>query len=196
MSRASTTIRESSIAGSLFLHTLAFGDAAKGIASDTLKLSVCSPTVEPSFVEQARTRLVTESLFLDDRPGALLRFMVEPNLTQVIRRQMEEVEANELRADLDRRIRNLFGAAGGSFGLLDLPGRCLPGRRYSGGWSTQPGPASSRRVRHQCRPPGAPSAYRGDFQAQGDRQAIAQVRNNLVFVVADERQVKNMKDRV
>ena len=86
---------------------MAFGDAAKGIASDTLKLSVCSPTVEPSFVEQARTRFVTESLFLDDRPGALLRFMVEPNLTQVIRRQMEEVEANELRADLNERIRNL-----------------------------------------------------------------------------------------
>ena len=32
-------------------------------------------------------------VLLDDRLGALLRFMVEPNLTQVIRRQMEEVEA-------------------------------------------------------------------------------------------------------
>ena len=57
------------VARTVFLHTLAFGDAAKGIASDHLKLSVCSPIVEPSFVEQARARFITESLFLDDRPG-------------------------------------------------------------------------------------------------------------------------------
>ena len=184
------------VARTIFLHTLAFGDAAKGIASDTLKLSVCSPTVEPSFVEQARTRFVTESLFLDDRPGALLRFMVEPNLTQVIRRQMEEVEANELRADLNERIRNLFGAAGGSFSL-----QAFPAGAYEVDDTVGDGRPNLVLLHHDAftinaDPQGLPPLIEEIFTHKGTDRRLREFRNNLVFVVADERQVKNMKDRV
>ena len=184
------------VARTIFLHTLAFGDAAKGIASDNLKLSVCSPTVEPSFVEQARTRFVTESLFLDDRPGALLRFMVEPNLTQVIRRQMEEVEANELRADLNERIRNLFGAAGGSFSL-----QAFPAGAYEVDDTVGDGRPSLVLLHHDAfainaDPQGLPPQIEEIFKFKGTDRRLREFRNNLVFVVADERQVKNMKDRV
>ena len=184
------------VARTIFLHTLAFGDAAKGIASDHLKLSVCSPTVEPSFVEQARTRFVTESLFLDDRPGALLRFMVEPNLTQVIRRQMEEVEANELRAELNERIRNLFGAAGGSFNL-----QAFPAGAYEVDDTVGDGRPNLVLLHHDAfainaDPQGLPPLIEEIFKYKGTDQRLREFRNNLVFVVADERQVKNMKDRV
>ncbi|MFI5458100.1 MAG: ATP-binding protein [Isosphaerales bacterium] len=184
------------VARTVFLHTLAFGDAAKGIATDHLKLSVCSPLVEPSFVEQARARFITESLFLDDRPGALLRFMVEPNLTQVIRRQMDEVEATSLRTELDERIRNLFGASGGSFNLQPFP---------AGGYEVDDLVGDGRPnlvlLHHDAfainaDPQGLPPLIDEIFKYKGADQRLREFRNNLVFVVADERQVKNMKDRV
>jgi hypothetical protein len=73
------------LARTIFWQTLAYGDAARGISPEQLRLSVCSPAIEPSFVDQARLRFVTDSLYLDDHPGVPVRFMVEPNLNQIIR---------------------------------------------------------------------------------------------------------------
>ena len=184
------------VARTIFLHTLAFGDAAKGIASDQLKLSVCSPMVEPSFIEQARSRFVTESLFLDDRPGALLRFMVEPNLTQVIRRQMEEVDPNMLRTELNARIQNLFGASDGSFNLQPFPAG--PGDVDD---IVGDGRPNLVLLHHDAfainaDPQGLPPVIDEIFKLKGADQRLREFRNNLVFVGADERQVTNMKDRI
>lgn len=184
------------VARTVFLHTLAFGDAAKGIASDHLKLSVCSPTVEPSFVEQARTRFITESLFLDDRPGSQLRFMVEPNLTQVIRRQMEEVEADELRVELNERIKNLFGTSGGSFNLQPFPAGAYEVEDIIGDGRPNLVLLHYDAFAINADPQGLPSLVEEIFKYKGTDQRLREFRNNLVFVVADERQVKNMKDRL
>src|SRR5262249_18850650 len=105
------------IARTVFLHTLAHGDAAKGILPDRLKFAVCSPSIEPSLIEQSRVRFLTESLFLDDRPGSPMRFQVEPNLTQLIRKQKTDIDASEVRVELHERIRQLFGAPAGAFNL-------------------------------------------------------------------------------
>ena len=184
------------VARTVFLHTLAYGDSAKGIAPDQLKLSVCSPTVEPSFIEQARLRFMADSLFLDDRPGSPLRFMVEPNLTQVIRRQMEEVDASEVRAELDERIRNLFGASGGAFNLI-----LFPAAAYEVNDGVGDGRPNLVLLHHDgfsinADPQGLPSQIEGIYKHKGTDQRLREFRNNLVFVVADDRQVKNMKDRV
>lgn len=184
------------VARTVFLHTLAFGDAAKGIASDHLKLSVCSPTVEPSFVEQARTRFITESLFLDDRPGSQLRFMVEPNLTQVIRRQMEEVEADELRVELNLRIQNLFGTSGGSFNLEPFPAGAYEVDDVVGDGRPNLVLLHHDAFAINADPQGLPSLVEEIFKYKGTDQRLREFRNNLVFVVADDRQVKNMKDRL
>ena len=183
------------VARTVFLHTLAFGDAAKGIASDHLKLSVCSPTVEPSFVEQARTRFITESLFLDDRPGSLLRFMVEPNLTQVIRRQMEEVEADELRVELNERVKNLFGTSGG-FNLEPFPAGAYEVDDVVGDGRPNLVLLHHDAFAINADPQGLPPLVEEIFKYKGTDQRLREFRNNLVFVVADERQVKNMKDRL
>jgi hypothetical protein len=95
------------VARTIFWHTLAY-DSARGITAEQLKLSVCSPALEPSFIEQARVQFVTDSVFLDDRPGAPLRFMAEPNLTMIIRRTMRDIDAAEVRAEMAERIRQLF----------------------------------------------------------------------------------------
>ncbi len=184
------------VARTVFLHTLAFGDAAKGIASDQLKLSVCSPLIEPAFVEQARTRFVTESLFLDDHPGSLLRFMVEPNLTQVIRRQMDEVDASDFRNELTERVRNLFGTPGGSFNLQPFPADAYEVDDVVGD-----GRPNLVLLHHDgyavnAEPQGLPPLVEEIFKYKGTDHRLREFRNNLVFVVADERQVKNMKDRL
>ena len=184
------------VARTVFLHTLAYGESAKGIATDQLKLSVCSPSVEPSFVEQARIRFITESLFLDDRPGAPLRFMVEPNLTQVIRRQMEKIEAAELRSELNERIRNLFGASGGAFNL-----QAFPAGAYEVDDTIGDGRPSLVVLHHDAftvnaDPQGLPPLIEEIFKYKGTDHRLREFRNNLVFVTADERQTKNMKDRV
>jgi hypothetical protein len=88
------------VARTVFLHSLAFGDAARGISSEQLRLSICSPLIEPAFIEQARMAFIAESLYLDDRPGAPLRFMTEPNLTMVIRREMDEVQLGRITDEL------------------------------------------------------------------------------------------------
>ena len=184
------------IARTVFLHTLAFGDSAKGISPDHLKFCVCSPKVEPSFVEQARIRFVTDSLFLDDRPGALMRFMVEANLTQVIRRQMEDIEGAEVRNELQERIRLLFGAPGGAFNLAPFP---------AGAYEVDDGIGDGRPLLVAIHydafsittdPQGLPPVIEDIFQHKGQEQKLREFRNNLVFVTADQRQISHMKDRV
>lgn len=184
------------LARTIFLNTLAFGDAAKGIAIDHLKVSICSPMVEPSFVEQARTRFITESLFLDDRPGSLLRFMVEPNLTQVIRRQMDEVEANDLRTELNERTRNLFGASGGSFNLVPFPAGAYEVNDVVGDGRPNLVLLHHDAFAINADPQGLPPLVEDVVKHKGTDRRLREFRNNLVFVAADERQVKNMKDRV
>lgn len=184
------------IARTIFLNTLAFGDSAKGIAADQLKLGVCSPKTEPSFVEQARLRFVTESLFLDDRPGSLLRFMVEPNLTQVIRRQMEDIDASEVRTELNERVRGLFGASGGAFNLIPFPAGAYEVEDVVGD-----GRPNLVVLHHDANsisadPQGLPPTVEEIFKFKGADQKLREFRNNLVFVMADDRHVKNMKDRI
>ena len=109
------------VARTIFWHTLAYGDSAKGITAEQLKLSVCSPALEPPFIEQARVQFVTDSTFLDDRPGAPLRFMAEPNVTMIIRRMMRDIDAAEVRAELTERIRQLFSLPRGEFNAVLSP---------------------------------------------------------------------------
>src|SRR5690606_34627180 len=116
-----TTPVTSYVARTIFLNTLAFGESAQGITGDRLRYSVCSPNVEPSFVEVARKRFAADSLYLDDRPGAPMRFRVEPNLTQIINREMQQVDPDDVRSDLNSKIRELFTVRSGDFNANVFP---------------------------------------------------------------------------
>jgi hypothetical protein len=109
------------VARTIFWHTLAYGDTARGVSPEQLRLAVCSPALEPAFIEQARAAFQTEALFLDDRPGAPLRFMAEANLNQVIGRYMRDVDASEVRAYLRDRIDKLFNLPRGEFNAILFP---------------------------------------------------------------------------
>ena len=107
-------------ARTIFLHTLAFNDPLKGVSPEQLRYSMLGPATDLSFVEDARKRFVAESAYLDDRPGAPMRFLVEANLNQIIRREERHVDAGDARAEVNDRIRRIFD--GGTFDTVHFPG--------------------------------------------------------------------------
>jgi hypothetical protein len=184
------------IARTVFLNTLAYNQDLKGISTDRLLWSVCSPKLEPSFIEQARTRFVSESDYLDDRPGAPLRFQTEPNLIQMIRKQMRDIESGEVKGELDSRIRSLFQSTSRTFELIAFPG----GPYEVPDDSTDGRPLLVLLHHDAVGIAGDPSKVPGEvgdiFQYKGSDKKLRDLRNNLVFLLADERQRENMRTQI
>ncbi len=181
------------VARTILWHTLAFPETARGVSAEQLRLAVCSPALEPAFVEQARIAFQNEALFLDDRPAAPLRFMAEANLNQIIARFMRDVEAGEVRAYLRDRIDKLFNLPRGEFNTILFP---------AGPWEVPDDLADPRpllvllnyeatAVGSELRKP--PDEVEDIFQHKGPERRFRELKNNLVFVVADESQIPNMR---
>ena len=182
------------IARTIFMHTLAFNEPLKGISPEHLRYSVLGPTTDISFIEEARKKFVAESAYLDDRPGAPMRFLAEANLRQIIRREERHVDAEEARAELNDRIRQIFGGKkfervsfpGGPF---DVPDEVGDGRpkivvlAYDGvsiGSSVESVPELISRI----------------YTRKGSEgSALRVLRNNVVFVVADEARKEEMRHK-
>ena len=108
------------VARTIFMHTLAFNDPLKGVSPEGLRYSMLGPAMDFSFVEDARKKFIADSAYLDDRPGAPMRFLAEANLRQIIRRTEDHVDAGDARAELNDRIRQIFG--GGALDAVPFPG--------------------------------------------------------------------------
>lgn len=180
------------VARTVFVHTLAFNNDLKGLSADHLRYSVLSPAADLSFIDDARTKFRAESAYLDDRPTAPLRFNAEANLTQVIGREEKNIDPGEARTQLADRIKSIFG--GQSFDLVPFPG---------GPWDV-PDDVSDGKPRlvllsHDALEIGAdireiPEIVGRMFERKGaDGNGLRSLRNNLVFVVADEAKVTEMK---
>ena len=96
------------VARSAFVHTLEFNEPLKGLSPDELRYSDLGPATDISFIEEARKKFIADSAYLDDRPGAPMRFLAEANLRQVIRREEHHVDAGEARAVLKDKIHQIF----------------------------------------------------------------------------------------
>lgn len=185
------------IARTAFLNTLAYGDSAKGITSDHLKFSVCSPEIEPSFIEQARLRFLGEALYLDDRPGAPMRFMVEPNLEAMIRRIMrDEIDNSEVRVQLQERIRELFGSGKGAFELVPFPAGSYEVDDTVGDGRPRLVVLHYEALSISDEPQRLPSMVEEIMRFKGADQKLRELQNNLVFVASDQRAIPNMQDRI
>jgi hypothetical protein len=180
------------VARTIFVHTLAFNNDLKGLTADHLRYSVLSPAADLSFIDDAKTKFRAESTYLDDRPTAPLRFNAEANLTQVIGREEKNIDPGEARTQLSDRIKSIFG--GPSFDLVPFPG---------GPWDV-PDDVSDGKPRlvllsHDALEMGAdlrdiPEIVGRMFEKKGaDGNGLRSLRNNLVFVVADETKVSEMK---
>ena len=171
---------------------LAFNDPLKGLPPEQLRYSVLCPAADITFIEEARKKFIAESAYLDDRPGAPMRFLAEANLSQIIRREELHVDAGEARAELNDRIKQIFGgktfdAACFPGGPFDVPDEIGDGRpklavlAYDGvtvGGSVE----------------GVPELIERIYSRKGSEgSALRALRNNLVFAVADDARKGEMR---
>ena len=63
------------VARTVFLHSLAYNDPLKGLNAEHLRYSMLCPALDMGFIEDARKRFLSESAYLDDRPGVPMRFL-------------------------------------------------------------------------------------------------------------------------
>ncbi|MYA59587.1 MAG: ATP-binding protein [Chloroflexi bacterium] len=183
------------VARTIFMHTLAFNDRLKGISPEQLRYSVLGPAMDISFIEDARKRFIADSAYLDDRPGAPMRFLAEANLRQIIRRTEDHVDAGEARAELNDRIRQIFDGRtleavpfpGGPF---DVPDEVADGRpklvvlgyeAVTIGGSVENVSELIERI----------------YRSKGSEgSALRALRNNVIFVVADDARSEDMRRKV
>ena len=182
------------VARTVFMHTLAFNDPLKGISPERLRYSILGPATDVSFIEEARKKFVAESAYMDDRPASPMRFLAEANLRQIIRREEAHIDAGEARAELNDVIRRIFD--GKTFeavrfpgGPFDVPDQIGDGRpklvvlAYDGvivGDSVN----------------GVPELIERIYTRTGSEgSTLRKLRNNLVFVVADDGRREEMRRR-
>lgn len=181
------------VARTIFLHTLAFNNDLRGVSAAHLRWSVLWPGDDPTFIDDARSRFQKESAYLDDKTGAPLRFNVEPNLTQIVANEERHVDAGAAKDELRIRIRDLFGDKGAGFELIPNP---------SGPFEVPDdvGEGKPRLVliSHDAQTVGASFTVVPDFVERmysrkgSDSSGLRALRNNLVFVLADETKVSDM----
>jgi hypothetical protein len=185
-------------ARTVFIHSLAFNDQLKGLSPERLRFSVLGPALDISFIDAAWKRFRDESAYLDDRPGVPLRFLAEANLTQVIRREETNVDSGQARAELNDRIKTIFGGTTGSiFEMVPFP--AAPGDLDDDLGNGRPRLAimSYDGISVGATVDAVPELITRIFERKGSEGAgLRSLRNHLVFVVADETRIEEMRRKV
>jgi hypothetical protein len=186
------------VARTIFIHTIASHDQLRGLSPEHLRFSMIGPGIDVSFADDARKRFAAESAFLDDKPGAPLRFLAEANLTQIIRRQEQQVDPQDVRNQLRDRIKEIFGGgASATFNLVPFPGGAyeVPDEIGDGrpllvliGYDAFAVPGVADTVPH---------LVERIFKHKGtDEKSVRINRNALVFLVADEARKDEMRQKM
>lgn len=185
----------SMVARTIFFHTLAFNDQLKGASKEDLHYAILAPAKELSFVDDAITRFVQQSAYLDDRPNVPLRFQSEANLTQIIRRQEELVDKGEARNQLTDRIKEIFG---GHKTFNAIP---FPGGPYDVPDETGNGHPTLAIIGYDAADISATTVDIPDlvdriYRHHGSAGDLRVNRNNIVFVLADSERKDEMKRKM
>ena len=185
------------VARTIFLHTLAFNEPLKGLTPDHLRYAMIAPLIDISFTDAARQRFIENSAYLDDRPGAPLRFLTDANLTQVIRGMERNIDPGELRTQLNDRIRSIFGGNGAVLESVLFPG---------GPWDVPDEIGNGRPLLVVLSYEGCTVGISVDavpdlivriYERKGaEGGSLRQLRNNLVFIVADESKVEDTRQKM
>lgn len=182
------------VARCAFMHTLAFNDALRGLNAEELRYAILSPGTDIAFVDDARKRFVADSAYLDDKPGAPLRFLAEANLTQIIRREETNIDREEARSKLNAYIRELF--AGPALNLIpfaagphDVPDDDGSGKPYLVMLGYEAAQLLGEAIRLD-------PLVEKIFLHKGASGDWRHNRNNLVFLLADAAGIPNMKARM
>jgi hypothetical protein len=167
--------------------------------SEQLRYAVLGPKTDIAltdiaFIDDARKRFVTDSAYLDDRPGVPLRFLAEANLTQIIRRQEMNTDPAEVRGALNDYLRELF--KGPNLNLVpfaagphDVPDDDGNGRPYLVLLGFEAGSIAGNAVRIE-------PLIEKIYSHKGAGTDFRHNRNNLVFIVADAAGIGNMRAKM
>jgi hypothetical protein len=182
------------VARCAFMHTLAFNETLRGLNAEELRYAILSPGTDVAFIDDARKRFATDSAYLDDKPGAPLRFLAEANLTQIIRREETNTDRDEARTRLNSFIRDLF--AGPNLNLIpfasgphDVPDDDGSGRPYLVMLGYDATQVFSDAVT-------VDNLVEKIFLHKGGGSDWRHNRNNIVFLLADAAGVPNMKAKM
>lgn len=184
----------SHVARTILWHTFAFNDQLKGASLEELRYAVLAPGLDLSFINDARQRFIQESAYLDDHPGAPLRFSAEANLTQIIRRQESLVDPARARDILGDAIKDVFKDGplemvpfpGGPYEVPDDVGNGKPLLVLVGYDAEAINPSLLQ----------VPDLVEKLFRYKGQQNDYRSRQNNLVFLVADDRRREDMKAKV
>ena len=182
------------VARTAFLHTLAFNEQLKGLTAEELRYSMLGPACDISFIEEARKKFIAESEYLDDRPGAPLRFLAEANLAQVMRRAERHVDAGDARAWLKDRIAEIFERR-------EFERVIFPGGPFDVGDEVGDGRPILVVMSYDAVTVGSvvdtvPDLIQRIYTRKGaEGAALRSLRNNVVFAVADDQRIGEMRRR-
>jgi hypothetical protein len=181
-------------ARTILFHTLAFNDSLKGLTQKELRYSLLSPGTDISFIDDAVRRFVQASAYLDDRANAPLRFSTEANLTQMVRRQEKQVDAEEVRTELNDRIKAIFG--GKTFQTVpfpdipnDIPDDAEDGKPFLALMSYDAVDVSGDSVV-------VPDLVRKLYREKGSGGDLRRNRNQVVFVAVDIHKKDEMRKKM
>ena len=179
-------------ARTVLLHSLAYNEDLKGLAPEQLRYSMVGPELDIAFIEDARKKFVADSAYLDDRPGAKMRFLVDANLSQIIRREERNVDAGEARAELKDRIREIY--RGKVFDSVHFPGGPFDVPDEAGSGRPKLAALAYDGVSIGAAPETVPELVARIYERKGSQgAAIRKLRNHVVFVVADELHREKMR---
>jgi len=96
------------VARTIFLHSLTQGTSS-GIRRTELNLSLLTPGLEASFIDQALDKLAQEAWYLDNDPiTTLSRFKEEPSINKIVTEEKEQVGRTEAKDYLRERRDSVF----------------------------------------------------------------------------------------
>jgi hypothetical protein len=178
------------VARTIFLHSLNQGTAA-GIARAELNLSLLTPGLEISFVDQVLEQLVAVAWYLDDDPvTARSRFKEEPSINKIISEEKEQVSQREAKADLRDRRDSIFAKK-----LFTL----IPGPDSAAEVDDRPDDIAlcvidfdDAKVNQSTDPP--PPLLEQIFNNTGEAGKFRIFRNRLLFLVANRQELERAID--
>ena len=151
--------------------------------------------MDVGFVEEARKLFLKDSAYLDDRPGAPMRFRAEANLQQMIRRETGLADEGDVRAQLRDRIREVF--KGGAFETVFFPGGPYDVPDDVGTGKPRLVVLSYDAVSIGASASRIPEFVRSLYLNKGAHGAETRMlRNNVVFIIASDAHKQEMRHQM
>ena len=180
----------------ILFHTLAYNEALRGVQRPELRFSILAPGIEPAYIDDAAKRFQENSSYLDDRTVAPLRFQYEANLNQLVKRAQQNVDKTQARNELKDRIKDIFGK--GPLELVLFP--AAPSEVPDGGGGGDGRPVVAVMGYDALEVPAevddVPELLERLYQYKGAGNDLRKGRNNLLFIVADQPRIDEMKSKM